>query len=133
MTELVVIIGEEIPESLLKNWDDNCESWIEFSFPESGKHPKEHIEWVKENLERMLDHPGPVIIKTYSDFIVREINILIMEKKIDYRNIKVVDDGTVHESDVYGIEVNSLDEVIEEQNGRAEDTYYRAAYGDEKD
>lgn len=57
----------------------------------------------------------------------------LIEKKIDYRNIKVVDDGTVHGSDVYGIEVNSLDEVIEEQNGRTEDTYYRAAYGDEKD
>lgn len=58
---------------------------------------------------------------------------MILKGKIDYRSIKVVDQDKSYKSIVteYGIEVDSIDDIIEDQNSRLENAYYDKKYGSE--
>jgi len=91
-------------------------------------HPKYQIDtirlWVnlKDNFE----------LATNSDFIIREINCLIMEGVISLENIQVFEDGIEVVGDISGFEIKSLDEVILEQNQRSNEFYYKLKYGEDK-
>lgn len=125
MKNLIVSIGK------LSNEEKKGKVCAEF--PESGKHPKEQIEWVKSFLSSENFPESDRVIETYSDYIIREINVMILKGEIDYRSIKVVDQDKNYKSIVteYGIEVDSIDDIIEDQNSRLENAYYDKKYGSE--
>lgn len=134
MKNLIIVVKENIPESILKGISEEGDTYIEYDFPEIKKHPKEQLEWINEVINYILDYPGIVFIKTYSDFIIREINILIMRKTIDYKLVKILDRDceVMKDSEDDGIGSDSLDNVIDEQNSRTENIYYDLRYGSEE-
>lgn len=125
MRNLIVSIG--------KLSDEEKKGKVCAEFPESGKHPKEQIEWIKSFLNSENFPESDRVIETYSDYIIREINVMILKEEIDYRSIKVVDQDKNYKSIVteYGIEVDSIDDIIENQNSRLENAYYDKKYGSE--
>lgn len=125
MKNLIVSIG--------KLSDEEKNGKVCAEFPESGKHPKEQIEWVKSFLSSENFPESDRVIETYSDYVIREINVMILKGEIDYRSIKVVDQDKNYKSIVteYGIEVDSVDDIIEDQNSRLENAYYDKKYESE--
>lgn len=121
MEKLVIVVGEEIPESI----DDIA---CIYQFPETELHPKNQIKWIDSKLKEILNYSGIVVIQTYSDYIIREINYYIMKKDINYKDVYVLDNDTEYKSDEYGIEIPSIDNVIENQNGRIDNAYYDLKY-----
>lgn len=123
MKNLVVIIGKIIPKNIIQN-----EQLTKvYEFPETNLHPKEQIKWVKNlvNSDYVKNNNKlTIIIKTYSDFIIRELNYYIMKKIIDYNKISVVDSGIIKNSDILGIKTDSIDIIIDEQNDKLENIYY---------
>lgn len=91
-------------------------------------HPKYQIDtirlWVnmKDNFE----------LTTNSDFIIRELNYFITEGLLKKEDIEFFEDGVQLEGDDGGYECVSIDEVIEEQNRRCEESYYKKKYGNEQ-
>lgn len=87
-------------------------------------HPKHQIERIRQLIEQSADF----ILDTNSDYIIREINIMIMEKIIDCENISVFLDGSKLEGDEFGYTIDSIDDVIDEQHERSSNIYYRLKY-----
>lgn len=89
--------------------------------------------WVKSFLSSENFPESDRVIETYSDYIIREINVMILEGKLDYKSIRVVDQDDNYKGIVteYGIEVDSIDDIIEDQNSRLENAYYDKKYGSE--
>lgn len=126
MEKMIVIVGEEIPEEIKENT-----SFSIYEFPETKLHPKKQIEWFNNKLNEFLKYPNVIIIKTYSDYIIREINYYIMKNIIDYKSVYIIDNNIMGNCDEEGIEAVSIDNVITEQNERVENAYYDLRYGEE--
>ena len=91
-------------------------------------HPKYQIETIRlwVNLKDGFE------LHTNSDYIMREINIMIMEGIIKLEDIEVFEDGKLLVGETTGFTVESIDEVIDEQNLRNEELFYKITYGDEE-
>ena len=87
-------------------------------------HPKHQIERIRQLVGQNTDF----ILNTNSDQIIREINIMIMEGIIDYKNVFVFEDGTKRKTDRFGSSIVSIDDVIDEQHERSSNIYYRLKY-----
>lgn len=127
MEKMIIIVGEEIPEEIKENT-----SFSIYEFPEIKLHPKKQIEWFNNKLNEFLKCPNVIIIKTYSDYIIREINYYIMKNIIDYKSVYIIDNNIMGKCDEEGIEAISIDNVITEQNERVENAYYDLRYGEEE-
>ena len=121
MKNLIVVIGII---------GENFKNGTVFSqFPESGKHPKEQIEWVNRFISSEDFPDMDRVIGTFSDYIIREINYLIMTGKLSFDRVIAIDEnGDKLEVDETGFDVPSIDEVIDEQNDRVENAYYNLKY-----
>jgi hypothetical protein len=89
-------------------------------------HPKHQIERFVQLVEQGEDFE----LTTNSDFIIRELNYFITEGLLKKEDIEFFEDGVQLEGDDGGYECVSIDEVIEEQNKRCEESYYKIKYGD---
>ena len=87
-------------------------------------HPKYQIDKVRQLVNKNTDF----ILNTNSDYIIREINIMIMEKIIDYKNVFVFEDSVKIKSDKFGFSVISIDTVIDEQHERSSNIFYKLKY-----
>ena len=91
-------------------------------------HPKYQL----ENIRLWLELKESFELHTNSDFIIREINYFITEGKLEVEDVEFYEDDVLVEGDESGFESKSIDEVIEEQNIRCEESYYKRIYGDIK-
>jgi hypothetical protein len=89
-------------------------------------HPKHQIEHIK----LWVNLKAEFKLTTNSDFIIRELNYFITEGLLKKEDIEFFEDGVQLEGDDGGYECVSIDEVIEEQNKRCEESYYKMKYGD---
>jgi predicted ATP-dependent endonuclease of OLD family len=114
--------------------------------PELNLHPKLQIQ-ITKFIAKLVNNGFKVIISTHSDYVIREINTLIMLgkrgkesidliKKYEYSydsilkfnrlgvyflHDHITDDIEVTES---GFDVTAIDDVISEQNSKSEDVYF---------
>lgn len=114
---------------------ENLKNGVVFSqFPESGKHPKEQIEWVNRFISSEDFPDMDRVIGTFSDYIIREINYLIMIGKLSPDKVIAIDEnGYRLKVDEIGFEVPSIDETIDNQNDRVEEAYYNLKYPDNEE
>jgi len=91
-------------------------------------HPKHQIEKIRQLVEMKEDFE----LSTNSDFIIRELNYLIMKNIILPSNVIALEDGKRLEVNVFGFESKSIDDVIDEQNVRMEELYYKLKYGNDE-
>ena len=92
-------------------------------------HPKFQIFNFRQLVEQGLDFE----LTTNSDFIVRELNYFITEDILKIEDVDFFEDGFKVEGDIGGFEIKSVDDIIEEQNIRCEESYYKKKYADEQD
>lgn len=90
-------------------------------------HPKYQIETIRLWVGMRDDFE----LFTNSDFIIRELNCLIMEGILSLDDIEVYEDDTKLVGDFAGFAIKSMDDVIDEQNERSETLYYKLKYGEE--
>ena len=88
-------------------------------------HPKHQLETIK----LWIDLKESFELFTNSDFIIRELNYFITDGKLKVEDVEFYEDGALVEGNEAGFECKSIDEVIEEQNIRCEESYYRVKYG----
>lgn len=134
--KLIVIVGLRTPNSLSREIKEKKIKPLMIHLPEIKAHPKEQIEWVKNELLNLINKDDNeyevIILKTFSDYIIREINYYIMKGDIDYNNVSICEDtaGTLIPSSEDGIVSETIDKVIDEQNDRLENLYYKIRYED---
>lgn len=114
--------------------------------PELNLHPKLQIQ-ITKFIAKLVNSGFKVIISTHSDYVIRELNTLIMLGKRGKESIDLIKKyGYSHESilkfnrlGVYflhdhiteniqvtesGFDVTAIDDVISEQNSKSEDVYF---------
>ncbi len=92
-------------------------------------HPKFQIFNFRQLVEQGLDFE----LTTNSDFIIRELNYFITEDILKIEDVDFFEDGFKVEGDIGGFGCSSIDEVIEKQNKRCDESYYKKKYGVEQD
>ena len=126
--------------------------------PELNLHPDNQVKFAKI-ISRLINKGLRLVISTYSDYIIREFNNLIMissnnsdvesvAKEYGYRDdefLKIIDVGAYMfnyknekakqteiksiKIDQNGFEVSTLDNTIEELNKRSDELFYTLKYG----
>ena len=89
-----------------------------------GLHPKFQI----INFSQLVKQGEDFILHTNSDFIIRELNCFIMDGTLSTHNVKLFENDEPINGDSTGFEVQSLDDVIQDQNARSNDLYYALKY-----
>ena len=122
--------------------------------PEINLHPDNQIV-LAQFLAKLMNHGFRLMVSTHSDYVIREINNLVMMSHTDCASVQEIartkgytSDMFIKEDDLsvlyfnykkksaktteveslavdqFGFEVESIDEVIEEQSDLAENLYY---------
>ena len=89
-----------------------------YVFPEKSMNPFQLYEWI-QNVEFKADD----VIVTTNDYVIKEINIRIMKGEIKAKDIEVISkwDKKVEIDEFYGIELKSIDAIINRQNAMCQE------------
>jgi hypothetical protein len=134
--KLTVICGLGVNETTAEIYKSKRR--IVVNMPERGKHPVNQRKYIR-NLATLINQGIEYIIVTHSDYILKEINTLIMLKtpncekimeKYGYKNKELIShndirvyemslDGKITKADIHpelGVEAKSFDATIDEMN-----------------
>lgn len=141
--QLTLLCGENLKEESIEELDrPKDEHLMIFMFPEKNKHPVEHVRLAKE-IVAATNKGQRIVVLTYSDYIVKEINTMCMlnsrkphirkvakengymtKHKLSRTKVKAYDfRDEIVECDInkYGMAVPSFDNVIDRMNQIQED------------
>lgn len=129
-SEKIFVITSEIPIDL--KFKQEVGERIYFSkYLEYGLSPKKQLNKFYDILNN--SNCDVLVFLTNSDYIVKELNINIMKKRIDFRTVfsyTYLENGDLIENDIneLGVEIDMFDDIINQQNMKVDEL----VWGNEK-